>query len=157
RLAILAMSLCARRGFAQFTPAAGNPFPAPQGPIAVVTGDFNGDTFPDLAILGAGAGNNLLILLGNGTGGVTIADSSPVAAGNTPSTMLAADFNGDGYLDLAVTTVGGTNNLLIFLGDGTGKFHSAGTPVSVGPNPVSIAAADFDGDKRIDLAVGNLG
>jgi hypothetical protein len=44
-------------------------------------------------------------LLGNGDGTFTPASSSPYAVGNGPYQMVAADFNGDGKLDLAVANL----------------------------------------------------
>ena len=66
-----------------------------------------------------------------------------------------ADLNNDGKLDLALVGDGTNNSVAFFLGDGAGGF----APVSVdlallgdGP-PKDLAAADFDGDGLIDLAV----
>lgn len=61
----------------------------------------------------------LLIFFGDGTGNLV---AGPVlAVGQEPHTVITADFNKDGHLDLAVSNrTDGTVSLL--LGDGTGNF-----------------------------------
>jgi len=64
-----------------------------------------------------------------------------------------ADFNEDGALDLAVpNSKDGT--VTILLGNGMGAFAPApGSPFTAGSNPLSIAAGDFNGDGRSDVAL----
>lgn len=81
------------------------------------------------------------------------------AVGTAPLGMTTGDFNGDGKLDLAVANsgnglAGDDGGISILLGNGDGTFQPA-TNVSAGKNPGSIAAADLDGDGRIDLVVTN--
>jgi uncharacterized protein (TIGR03437 family) len=80
--------------------------------------------------------------------------------GPTPEHVVAADFNGDGNADLAVSNFGSLNNdtggnIQIFLGHGDGTF-TEGAAVNAGLTPVSISAADFNGDGKVDLAVTNV-
>ena len=88
---------------------------------AMAVGDFNGDGIPDLAETAA---TQLNILLGNGAGGFTTVNSYPFGPGN-PTSVVAADFNHDGRLDLAVATVNNTPQVATFLGDGTGNFAAS--------------------------------
>jgi hypothetical protein len=68
--------------------------------------------------------------------------------------VITADFAGNGKLDMAVTNkAAGTVSILMGNGDGT-----FGPPVSYSTglganNPDWMAAADFNGDKKLDLAV----
>jgi hypothetical protein len=98
------------------------------------------------------------VFLGDGTGVFTPAAGSPIAlaAGETgPNALVAADFDGNGNLDLAIVNRT-TNNVTVLLGNGDGTFTPAtASPVAVGQGPVALAAGDIDGDARPDLAVVN--
>src|SRR5262245_35873623 len=86
-------------------------------------------------------------------------------AGLQPTDSLAADFNGDHKLDLAVTncfdgvnSADGTpiteSDVRVLLGDGAGGFRRAtAPPVPAGAMTCSLASADFNGDGAPDLAV----
>ncbi|MBL8207217.1 MAG: VCBS repeat-containing protein [Blastocatellia bacterium] len=141
-------------GSGGFTPAAGSPVNAGNGPRSVVVSDLNGDARQDLAVANANS-NNVTILLGNGSGGFVPAAGSPVNAGSAPLSVAAGDFNGDGKQDLAAANVA-SNNVTILLGNGSGMFaQAAGSPVSAGNSPYSVAEGDFNGDGRLDIAVAN--
>src|SRR5262249_36347335 len=48
------------------------------------------------------------------------------------------------------------SNVSVLLGDGSGAFSpAAGSPVSVGTAPISVAVVDFNGDGKQDLATAN--
>jgi hypothetical protein len=147
----LAVSL--GKGDGTFTQASGSPIAVGQSLSAVITCDFNGDGKLDLAVTDS-AGNAVIILLGNGDG--TFGSPTTIPVGNNPDAIVAADFNNDGKLDLAVTNfTDGTITLL--LGNGNGTFtQAAGSPYAVGHGPYQSAAADFNGDGKLDLAVANL-
>ncbi|MBI3414251.1 MAG: VCBS repeat-containing protein [Verrucomicrobia bacterium] len=69
--------------------------------------------------------------------------------------MIAADFNGDGKLDLVAANVGSTN-AFVLLGIGDGNFQPP-VAYATGLTPFSMAVGDFNGDGKPDLAVANLG
>jgi VCBS repeat protein len=72
-----------------------------------------------------------------------------------PGALAAGDFNRDGKLDLVVASEG-ADDLLVFLGDGHGRFRQAGS-FPAGPAPTEIAVADFNRDGQLDLAIANHG
>jgi hypothetical protein len=78
--------------------------------------------------------------------------SSLNAGGLTITAIIAADFNGDGELDLA--WVDGSPTVQIELGNGDGTFQ-APLQYPVGNGPGGVFAADFNGDGKLDLAVAN--
>ena len=121
-------------------------------PTAMVTGDFNRDGIPDLAVSAAG-GNQVAILLGNGDG--TFQTAVTYNTGTNPAAIAAADLNGDGSPDL-VTANAGSNDLSILLGNGDGTFQNA-VRIPAGSTPASVAIADFNADGILDIAVANSG
>lgn len=79
--------------------------------------------------------------------------SSSLTDGGRPGAITTADFNNDGKPDIAVANRL-SHDLSIFLNTGLGTFFSPLTVALAGTEvPTGIAAADFDGDDRIDLAV----
>jgi hypothetical protein len=73
--------------------------------------------------------------------------------------IVAADFNGDGTVDLAATNYTATGyygpgNVVVLLGNGDGTFTPAtGSPITTGLRPIVLAAMDFDKDGKTDLGV----
>ena len=93
----------------------------------------------------------------NGIGSFLSASTFSTEA--VPINIAIADFNNDGYLDLAVANAGavGNNaddNVSLFLGDGNGSFRPR-IIAPVGDNPEDVVAADFNNDGKIDLVVAN--
>src|SRR5262249_51112690 len=89
------------------------------------------------------------ILLGNGDG--TFQGPFRYTVGLDPLSLVAADFNRDGHLDLAVAN-SATDTISILLGNRDGTLQKA-TNYNVGSNPLSLAVDDFNGDGIPDVAV----
>jgi hypothetical protein len=121
-------------------------------PVAVATGDFNGDGKTDVATANRDS-NTVSVLLGSGRG--TFKSPLQFAVGKNPSAILAVDLNGDGRLDL-VTANKDDNTVSVLLGTGLGTFKPAGI-LAAGSGPVALAAGDVNGDGHVDLAVADSG
>jgi hypothetical protein len=70
------------------------------GPVALVTGDFNGDGVPDL-VAADGGDNDVHVLQGNGDG--TFQNVLSATLPGESSALVTGDFDGDGTTDLAAT------------------------------------------------------
>ena len=123
--------------------------------LADVNGDGNADT---INLISTGLSVQLL----DGSGNVLATKQSAVGFTPTPfnSHVIAADFNGDGKLDLAVsyagdssTNLGGT--VFVLFGNGDGTF-GAPQSLNAGPTPLPIAVADFNKDGKPDIVVATL-
>jgi hypothetical protein len=134
-------------------------------PISVTVADLNADGKPDLLVASYSFASNdcgngpASVLLGNGDG--TFRTAVPYYPGGCDtSDATAADVNGDGKLDLVVTTaVGfegwGDGTVEVFLGNGDGTFTLASSNDSGAATGTSGAVADVNGDGKPDLLVSN--
>jgi hypothetical protein len=134
------------------------------GQIALA--DMNGDGKPDLITLGTttdGSTPELAISLGNGDGTFQPPTILKFASGSSLGFGLAAaDFNGDGKMDIAVTGFNPPVDTGIFLGNGDGTVQSFSpysglTEPAEAINLVLFGAAevtDYNGDGKPDLVAG---
>lgn len=139
----------------------------PVGPYAhsLAVGDFNGDGTLDVIVADAGTyvnqnrDGNIRFFAGKGDGTFQTPVMMPLTGGPVrgPYSLVAADFNGDGKLDLALTLSDYSNyegGLMILLGRGDGTFH---VPAYYATDAVTVQAADLDGDGILDLMVSGDG
>jgi hypothetical protein len=117
-------------------------------PHEVAAGDFNKDGKQDLAFSTATLGVGVVI--GDGLGG--FGPQTLYTQAGTEIELLVLDMNGNGNQDLVLVN---SSYLSVYLGTGTGTLVA---PFSVfgGYNVRDVAAGDFDGDGRPDLAAADF-
>jgi hypothetical protein len=147
------LGVCFGNGDGTFQPAIYYPTGSDifNGYLAV--GDFNGDGIPDVAMP---AESGIWLFTGTG-GGVfdqgVLTTITPYEA-TASSRIVAADFNGDGNLDIAVTYLGTTTGVAVLFGRGNGTFHAP--EVLSGTDPNWIAVGDLNRDGRPDVVVNGV-
>ena len=113
----------------------------------VISVDLNGDTFRDMV---ATQNDSIVVLLNDGFG-LFPTQVQYYVGGNQSASLVADYFDGDGNLDLIVTSRG--NDLVSLLsGNGDGTFASPVTFVTL-PEPGPIVSGDFDSQNGPDIAV----
>jgi len=142
-------------GSGRFQPAPGSPIrvrvkPHPHG---IATADFDGDGHLDLVTDGFET-DEVQVLRGDGNGGFSA--HAILRVGRHPYQRVRAwDANRDGSADIVTANLRGAS-VTILAGDGRGGFREApGSPFPANPFPTAVAIGDFDGDRRLDLAVAN--
>lgn len=123
----------------------------------VALGDYDGDGLCDIYLCNLNGTNALYRNLGNWRFQDVTREAGVACPGQASTGAAFADVNGDGHLDLLVTSMGGPN--ACFLNDGHGRFTNvtaaAGLTSRLGST--SMALADIDGNGTLDLYVANYG
>ncbi len=123
----------------------------------VALGDYDGDGWCDIYLCDLGGTNVLFRNLGNWKFQDVTREAGVACPGQTSTGAVFADLNGDGWLDLLVTSMGGPN--ACFINDGHGHFTNitaaAGLVSRLGST--SMALGDLNGDGTLDLYVANYG
>ncbi|CAF1303378.1 unnamed protein product [Rotaria sp. Silwood1] len=138
-------------------------------PYSIAIGDFNNDNRMDIAAANSETGT-VGIFLGYDNG--SFADQITYSTGDRsyPYSIVISDFNNDNNMDIAVANYGESQTVIInipygksftvavLLNIGNGTFAPA-VMYSTGyySLPNSIAAGDFNNDKKMDIAVVNSG
>ena len=102
---------------------------------------------------GGGASNVVFFSVADAVS-FSLSPATPFAVGANPQISVAADFDEDGKLDLAVTN-NGSNTVSVLLGNGDGTFQHH-VNYAAGIQPVGLATGDFNHDGKVDLAVANF-
>jgi FG-GAP-like repeat len=151
-LAAVLLLVGAASGWAAFV-IEGSPYTVGNDPYSLNAADFNGDGRPDVATIN-GSSNDVSVFLRQAGGGFAQEAGSPIAIGpnSGPSGAAVGDYNGDGLADLAVSSFPGSNVSVLLRQPGGGFAHEAGSPIPLGTRIGAVAAGDFNGDGRLDLA-----
>jgi hypothetical protein len=89
---------------------------------------------------------------------INFGDQSSASLIARPTDAVRGDFNHDGVDDLAIAlTRGGSEGGDVVIFKGTGKGLEQVLSIAVGKDPRGIAAADFNGDEKLDLVVALFG
>ena len=144
-------------GAGGFKPATSSPFAAGNEPNDLAIGDVNNDGNLDLAFANHDT-TYLTVLVGDGKGGFKAAPGSPFTVQSKPHPhgVVMADFNGDGWADLA-TDDWGNNRITVLFNDKKGGFISPGVSFPVGKMPYQkLRAADLNKDGKADIVTTNF-
>ena len=128
-------------------------------PVVIAVGkgptDLNGDQNPDLVVVND-YGDSLSVLLGKGDLTFQDAVALNLSEFSLPEGAVVGDFNGDGIPDIA-SSAGLQDKVWVFVGQGNGDFAA---PVDFAlpenSNPWGVAAGDFTGDGKSDLALADF-
>jgi enediyne biosynthesis protein E4 len=123
----------------------------------VALGDFDGDGWCDIYFCNLDGPNVLYRNLGNWKFEDVSVKTGTACDGQTSTGAVFADINGDGYLDLLVTSMGGPH--ACFLNTGAGGFTNMieRSGLSSRWGATSMALADINGNGHLDLYVANYG
>jgi hypothetical protein len=125
-------------------------------------GDFNGDAIQDLVVAVSLNGSRTAILIGNGDGTFRAPLLITEPNLNVPHYQAVADYNGDGFQDLAISLANGTQGLMEILnGNGDGTFQPLRYYLTPPPNSSigggAIIAANLNSDTKPDITLGVTG
>jgi len=128
--------------------------PMPEAARSTILADVNHDGKLDIvntycAMWSWGDPTGVAVALGNGDG--TFQQTPFIPFGDCPGSVIAADVNEDGNLDLVVAD---DVQVDVLLGDGTGSFNAA-APIVVadGLSPVTVRSLDVNNDGHVDIAI----
>ncbi|MCY0994288.1 VCBS repeat-containing protein [Nannocystis sp. ILAH1] len=117
-------------------------------PSALALVDVDGDAALDVVALDPDAGA-VEVLLGDGLGGFASGVMFPTDMFGGTQRLAVADFDADGWSDLAVSRAAPIGELHLLFGQDA--MFAAPVKETLGAEPGQLWAGDFDGDGRADL------
>jgi hypothetical protein len=129
-------------------------YPVAEGPLGITIADMNSDGNLDLVVANSGAyvtSASISVLINTGDG--TFASQLTYPTGLGAYAVYAADFDGDGDLDIT-TANSRADNISVHINNGYGTLTLSNT-YTVPAFPVSVFASDFDGDGDLDISTAN--
>ncbi len=120
------------------------------GALYIAVADLDGEGHPDIAALRQNTQRASVLLWESDLGAFGEAQDYAASNGDGPAQLLAADLNLDGHLDL-VTKFSAPATLSVLRNRSDGAYD-AGDLFLANAGILAIAAGDFDGDDRVDLA-----
>jgi hypothetical protein len=123
-------------------------------PAPAVPGALLQPALPNGNVLALFDDKKVVALIPDGTGGLVAAPAVDFSAFVAPPLVAVGDFNGDGYTDVAAVQSGQTK-VTLATGRANGSFlPPAELPVTLAGPARAVVVADFDGDGRAELIVG---
>ena len=119
--------------------------------VAAASADFNLDGLDDIAVSNRNGGTAgapfIAVLLSTGDGQFTLGDSLDGSTISSPTSLITADFNGDGIPDLA-TGSDTSFTLRVYTGNGDGTFFESFVDPA---GTAGLGSGDFNGDGHTDI------
>ncbi len=122
----------------------------------IALGNFNGDTYPDMAVV-TSSPYNLYILLGNGDGTFSPGNIYTITTTIVNKSILIGNFNGDTHEDIAIVDADkdmNSDKILFFYGKGDGTFSAPMEMRTGSAYPTrDVTSGDFNSDGVTDMAI----
>lgn len=131
-----------------------------RGPRCVAVADLDADGDLDIVASSGETAASRKITWFQNTGGGRFAEAvHKRVPANTPGGLAVADLDGDGHMDIAVTSGTGDNRVVVVYGPAAATDFADWTHNSylrIGNGPMDVRAADLDGDGDLDLVTANF-
>jgi gliding motility-associated-like protein len=129
-------------------------------PQGICMADINADGLPDIIVTNKDNNTVSVFQSDSFNGNFNINAKIDFATGPKPGAVTAADFDGDGRIDIAVANTG-DNTISIFRNTGSLDYNTslnaleAKIDITTGNNPQWLSSVDLDGDGKPELVVAN--
>ncbi len=118
-------------------------------PMATVNADVDGDGIQDLIVV-CYEQELVAVLIGDGNSGFATPVTYPLGTGVNPTSLVADDFNDDGFIDVVTANADGSYSVLFGTGNINDLFPVIAT-YPLGTSFVAVESADLDGANGADI------